>query len=543
MTLAFKRISISILVLSIVCGGLVYPHHQTKAFFGIPCPPFFCADPPQEIEGAATTVTTGVTSVSTTTNAAVSTAKFVADGTPWERVVTDQLLNPTYCDKFNDSNIFLDLADRAGKVIAGSDKTDVSNTFFPAYKVDSTLNQLTACWVPLSIAVDNAKGASISQSDNIEHNRTIINQKKADLQTQLAQYEQQEDQAFSDVFEGIMYNFTMAVQQEASIRGIKTLSNVLGNRDPDLLKQALQSQIYGIQEINKSAKGNERTRLIASSLYKNQVLGDLTGLTTAKNLAAVEASKYQVPPDTLDWTSPDYWGKVADAGDERAWSETHILTGMSDVDRFLADSEKMAQQEMQSGNQFKNVRTCTDKTAEQTKINSDLAAATKKVGEAALALQILKNQGGGNTGISDVDRAIKDQIDQAQQVYDAAVQALNDLQNKVGTGLLEPCDRNIKTLAKEAHDASDKWMQSLFDQTKYNTTHPTLAGKIASKLGKTLADELFGIQNGTTFGGFLSNTANSLLPVGINEGLAQLKGQLNNTNPNLPNQHQTSGNK
>jgi len=57
---------------------------KTQALFGLDCMPFLCLDPAQDIEGGATTITTGVTAGASVTNAAFSavqyTKNFILDG-------------------------------------------------------------------------------------------------------------------------------------------------------------------------------------------------------------------------------------------------------------------------------------------------------------------------------------------------------------------------------------------------------------------------------------------------------------------------------
>lgn len=519
-----KKITVSIAILIFAVGGFYFPQpKKAQALFGIDwCGEWFiCLNPLSDVPNIVSATENGITSGATTVSAGIDTAKFASDGTPWERIVTDAALSSTFCDSYGDANLFLDAADRAGKIIAGADKSSVSNTFFPTYKVESTQAIINTCWVPLNKAAQIAKGGTISQAENVEHNRALAASEEKAAEAKLVEYEKAQDQGFSDVFQGIMYNFTAAVAKEAAVKGVNALTKTLGNRDPFQLAKALTNQVYAIQQINDNYGGNEEGMLIAASLLKNKTLGDVTGLTTAVNLSNEQARKYQVPPSAMIWSDPNFYTKMATAGDENAWSQVQLMKADDKATAALTLGHEMAHAEMQTGNGYKNIRSCSDVTAQQTKVNADLAAATTKVDEAYTTVQIL-------SGIFGAD------LETAQKNYADAQTALAAVKAKVGSSIIAPCPKGIITSAQTVSNAADKWLATLFDQTKFNTANPTLAGTIASKLGKSLFDGLFNGSSGSTFGSTLIDTGKSLIPFGISAGLQELTGGSSTPSASFP---------
>ena len=503
----FWKKAFSVFVLAaFVLGGFVFPQPKNAhAFLGIDwCGQWFIClnpvgDPAAVTSAGANTVTAGATPVT----AGATTAKLVVDGTPVERAVTDVLLTPTVCDSFANANLLLDSLDSVGNALAGADKAKMSNTFFISYKVESTRSQLRDCWMPLEIVAQSAKGATNSQAQNLEANRALIANKKQTLTLQLTDYEKQKKESFTDVFEAIGFNFALEAYKQVTIKGVNEVVDKLKINNYGKYIDALATQVYSIDYIKKNFSKDKQRELIAASLFRNQALGDITGLSNAVTLAQQKSKQYKVDPASLNWGNNNFWGRVSGAADERVWPEYHMLTGRSDASQAIASGRETARSGT-AGKGFKDVRNCNDVTAQQAQIDTDLAAAGKKLEETEIAAALLQ-----------LSESNAYDIAAAQSEYDAAAAEYKRVQDNSHGGLAEAGCAVLQPAEFVARTTSD-WLKSFIDQnTDIKTTNVSLFGSLAGKLANTLFKDIIQGRGGSA----LNDLGSSLIPLGISAGL------------------------
>lgn len=505
MRLLRNKFAAGFLLLAFTLGAFVFPQPKNAhALFGLSCMPFLCLDPIQDVSGTISSVGDTITGVATPITAGTTTAKLVVDGTPIERAITDVILTPTICDSFANANLLLDTLDSVGGALAGADKAKLTNTFFIQYKVESTRSQLRDCWMPLEIIAQSAKGATNSQAQNLEQNRTLIAQKKQTLTLQLTDYEKQKKQSFQDVFQAIALNFAMEAFKQVTIKGVNELVDKLKINGYLKYADALATQVYSIDYIKQNYSGDKQRELIAASLFKSQALNDIPAVSNAVSIAKQSARKFQTYSKDLDWQNPKYWGKVSGVADERVWPEYHMMVGFSDAQSAIVNGKANAQAEVQNGKGFKSMRNCKDVTSVQQKIDSDLAASNKKVEEAEITLGLLQL---AESNPVDIQRA--------EQALQAVLKEAESVQVKSNGGLAEACEA-ITQPANFLAETTTKWLDSFIQQqTNFKAENMTLFGTLASKLATTVFKDIINGKGGSV----LKELKNSIVPIGMSAAM------------------------
>ncbi len=517
------KILIGFTVLAVTLSAFVFPQPKNAyALFGIDGCFIFCPLQLAEdtisaganltsagadvVTGGATTATVGTTGVT----AGVTTSKLIVDGTPIERAITDTVLSPTICDQFANANLLLDTIDSVGNTLAGSDKAQLSNTFFISYKVESTRSQLRDCWMPLELISQTAKGGTNSQAQNLEANRTLIAQKKQTLTLQLTDYEKQKKESLQDVFEAIAFNFAMEAYKQVTVKGVNELVDKLKINGYLEYADALATQVYSVDYIKKNFSQDKQRELIAASLFKSQALNDIPAFNNAVAIAKQKASQYNKYADQFDWNNPKYWGDVAGAADERAWPEYQMMVGFGDAQAARVNGIQNAQAEIQNGKGFKGMRNCKDVTSQQAQIDKNLTDANIKVEQAQVTLTLLYSA--LNYKQSDVDKAKQD--------LDNAIAEAKRIQNSSNGGLAKSCDAITQPANFLAETTSD-WLSSFIKQNaEINTANTTLFGTLATKLSTSLFKDIINGKGGSA----LKELGGNLIPIGVAGGLQGIIG-------------------
>jgi hypothetical protein len=504
----YKKIIAALAVFVFIAGSLYFPlpKKAQAGFLGLDwCGTFFvCLDPgsiPSTVISATKNTTTAAASV---VSAGANSTKLIVDGTPAERAITDTLLTPTTCDAFANKDLLLDTLDSAANALAGADKTQMANTLFISYRVESTRSQLRDCWVPLELISQTAKGISNSQGQNLEANRALIATKKQTLTQQLTDYEKQKKQSFQDIFEGIAYSIGGAAVNAAATKGLDALNN-LKIGDYDKYIQAVSTLVYTPQQIMSNTAGNPTQGLIAAELFKADKDKDEAALKTATVLAKSEADKYRVDPVDLNWDSDSltYYDRLGNSADPRVWPETHMTQARSTLEHSAAVSTELAHAEVANGSGYRSIRPCANTTAQQNQIDTNLNAAANKVEEADIARAIAQERGS--------DTLTRSRL---EQEYQTAVAELKALQEKSTGGFALPCGPITKPSDLVAN-AANQWLATLFHQnSNFNSANPSLLSTLVNKLGQTLFNDVLNGQSGS----ILSDLGNNITPIAIAAG-------------------------
>jgi|GEM_PF-3470037 len=505
------------------------------------------------------TVHTGqnaVSNVGTTTTAATTGASLVINGDPARANLTTHAVDPKTCDAIS-SGFFSSLVDDIGSALASStlgDKTNAANTFNIGRKkaqVQASILCLEA-YQKAILSIAAGTSTSLIQSQIVESNRIVINNKLIAANQALTQLKAQEDASLGDIFQAIGISLALDLNKNLTTRYVNELKNDLHIGNYDQYTKALADQVYAVNYIQNNYAGDPTQQLILTSLLKaRNIPGPLTNNVYYQNATALSLNQANAArPSTAnlaDWSNASWYDTVANSVSPDAFASSRMKSSDAALNQVLASAQANAQLEVQNGQGFKGTRTCTDRTSDNQKIDqlttkttSDYQAATKALVSlrSEKISQIIEQQ---RSGLA-VNPQLDAEIAKAQDAVALAKGNMDNLPEKVNGGVLKLCSAiespgnfvadGIQNLIKQQLDQSTNLKTGnipLYAQIASKYLNNFVTGMLLGKSGKQSLSDAFGQLTSGALSGLTQAALDSASQTGQSLAVNLLQANVDNT--------------
>ncbi len=308
----------------------------------------------------------------------------------------------------------------------------IGESEFDAVKIEAELKTVTAAKVCVAAYLKGSIGApSVTQAVADDMIRTQLTFQHLDsvYGERIEMLTARQSATIKQILRAVMLKILQNVEKDLTTRVVNGLvqkfkiSNYLQYAD------ALGGQVYAMDYINKNYEGDARQQMMVRQLVQSQQFGGTDGIMVARAFAQDKAEEF-VGYDfkNVDITSPDFYQKLADAGNPNANPEYHTAIAREQSAVALSSGIGSASLEVANGKGFLAPRDCSGSISEQKAIDQRQIDLAKKLEFSELVLKKLTQS-----------KAAASEILKAQTEYDAARQAYSSLPNEVSKPVIQIC--------------------------------------------------------------------------------------------------------